>query len=87
MEMPELWQVCLSVSNATPWLEPDLRNLPLSPFWQFWWYIGSAIGMAIFLWFMVDYILPEAHAWVRTIKPFLKRSLAEYEDWKNKRNV
>lgn len=93
MALPELREVCLrlslSMNETPPWWNPlpgqDPFNggpEPLSLFWQIIWYSGSVAGVSLFIWFLMDKVIPEAMDWLKTIKPFLKRSWQEYKEWK-----
>lgn len=82
--MLELWQIYLSLSEAPPWLNPNQGPQPLSLFWQAQFIVLSIVGMVIFMLWISNKIMPEAMDWVHSIRPFLKRSWKDYEDWKKR---
>lgn len=86
MEMPELRDILLRLSATPPWMNDppnafDAGVHPLSLFWQILWLSGSVAGMAIFVWWISDKLMPEAMEWVRSIGPWWKRSIIDYQKW------
>jgi hypothetical protein len=77
------------LNEHPPWWTPDPYGQPVPPLWQWYYLIGTAVGMAFFIWFLSDIVIPEFVQDVIHPSKFYKKWRTEHplREKRNKKKV